>query len=436
MRKIRNQNERLEKRGSVIVRRTIDTEKLGREVYADQVETPYSVYLIRDLYLAKDYQNLAEGEAYFDAICDSWDNHEHFEPFVVRCIFFYVETEMMRYTLLIGSQEPFTQEEGEQLQHWLASVAVDPLALAHTQSQAQENQTVRYQIIEAYNEIDELRKMILELTEALEQTKKNHRVNASVISKNVRKMYLRRETPVILEEKELAQLPQNPEQEERSRRQRRAFRRMAQRIRKNQREKKQAAKKQKEQLAAQKRTARKPIPLPLKQKPHHFLKETTDRQVPKNWVAFSQVLHHSRKKEGVSKNPMLPEEAKQMEERIYRCFMVKRVRGSEQKNRGSKRKINRQELLNRIEKAEQLNYLWQKFYRQRKEDVIINGRLSCNHLVEHLFDFLTEIKEVAYTHTFFNRNTAVCPVELLRKLDGYVLLNLYIRKLSAQPKKT
>lgn len=37
---------------------------LGREIYADNVETPYNFYLIRKLYLAKEYQNLAEGEQF------------------------------------------------------------------------------------------------------------------------------------------------------------------------------------------------------------------------------------------------------------------------------------------------------------------------------------------------------------------------------------
>ena len=33
-------------------------------IYADNVETPYNFYLIRKLYLAKEYQNLAEGEQF------------------------------------------------------------------------------------------------------------------------------------------------------------------------------------------------------------------------------------------------------------------------------------------------------------------------------------------------------------------------------------
>lgn len=43
---------------------------LGREIYADNVETPYNFYLIRKLYLAKEYQNLAEGEQFFEALCE------------------------------------------------------------------------------------------------------------------------------------------------------------------------------------------------------------------------------------------------------------------------------------------------------------------------------------------------------------------------------
>lgn len=80
--KRQRQSEKEER--STVLCKEVDPDYLGREVYADDVETPYAFYLVRKLNLAKDYQNLAEGEAFFDAICDSWDETEDFEELVVK----------------------------------------------------------------------------------------------------------------------------------------------------------------------------------------------------------------------------------------------------------------------------------------------------------------------------------------------------------------
>ena len=95
---------------------------LGREIYADNVETPYNFYLIRKLYLAKEYQNLAEGEQFFEALCESWDESEQFEELIVKKIYVYVETELMYYTVYFGSFEPTTRDLRFALKQWMYEI--------------------------------------------------------------------------------------------------------------------------------------------------------------------------------------------------------------------------------------------------------------------------------------------------------------------------
>ncbi|NSR89599.1 hypothetical protein HRG01_03670 [Enterococcus faecalis] len=175
---------------------------LGREIYADNVETPYNFYLIRKLYLAKEYQNLAEGEQFFEALCESWDESEQFEELIVKKIYVYVETELMYYTVYFGSFEPTTRDLRFALKQWMYEIPTNKnkktvrMNETNVQVVPQENQ-----LTELAGEIAVLREMLTLLKENLASL--NEAVNQTrnpVISRQIKTIHLKRASPVIAAE--------------------------------------------------------------------------------------------------------------------------------------------------------------------------------------------------------------------------------------------
>lgn len=175
---------------------------LGREIYADNVETPYNFYLIRKLYLAKEYQNLAEGEQFFEALCESWDESEQFEELIVKKIYVYVETELMYYTVYFGSFEPTTRDLRSALKQWMYEIPTTKnkktvrMNETNVQVVPQENQ-----LTELAGEIAVLREMLTLLKENLASL--NEAVNQTrnpVISRQIKTIHLKRASPVIAAE--------------------------------------------------------------------------------------------------------------------------------------------------------------------------------------------------------------------------------------------
>ena len=175
---------------------------LGREIYADNVETPYNFYLIRKLYLAKEYQNLAEGEQFFEALCESWDESEQFEELIVKKIYVYVETELMYYTVYFGSFEPTTRDLRFALKQWMYEIPTTKnkktvrMNETNVQVVPQENQ-----LTELAGEIAVLREMLTLLKENLVSL--NEAVNQTrnpVISRQIKTIHLKRASPVIAAE--------------------------------------------------------------------------------------------------------------------------------------------------------------------------------------------------------------------------------------------
>ena len=175
---------------------------LGREIYADNVETPYNFYLIRKLYLAKEYQNLAEGEQFFESLCESWDESEQFEELIVKKIYVYVETELMYYTVYFGSFEPTTRDLRSALKQWMYEIPTTKnkktvrMNETNVQVVPQENQ-----LTELAGEIAVLREMLTLLKENLASL--NEAVNQTrnpVISRQIKTIHLKRASPVIAAE--------------------------------------------------------------------------------------------------------------------------------------------------------------------------------------------------------------------------------------------
>lgn len=512
MRKISKRNRKSEpEKKSVFLCKSVDPEFLGREIYADNVDTPYNFYLIREMNLAKDYQNLAEGEAYFDAICDSWDATEDFNKLVVKKIYMYVETEMMYYTLLMGSFEPLTRDARNSLKEWLADVAVQKEERSLTNkgyenANPAELNTVMKQIIEASNEMFRLRKMIGELSETIGQARLEAK-SQPVISRNIHTIHLKRAQPILDNEPESAaneavekkpvvrvaeaptvdgeyseeddvtieiqQVTVEPDEQEETAEAGKKFK--LGRARKTAQENTQSAEEdtisqekavkdnqvETETAAGKLRRKNKKNQSPKAEEleaadddhstgdletEHQlsdeeirsrllakltFQKNKTSKRTPGNWPRFSKLMKKSYTVPAPRKIPNFSlSEMESLEDDIYLRFMNKRMNGiGKKKQRDQKRRIDQFELQQQISQAEYLNYSWGQVLKQRKEDILICNRLSSANLVAGMDEFLFEMKKIASRRSFFGRKVK-CSVDKLRRLEGYVLMDQYMQKLS------
>ncbi|MCB5956303.1 hypothetical protein [Enterococcus sp. CWB-B31] len=512
MRKISKRNRKPEPvKKSVFLCKSVDPEFLGREIYADNVETPYNFYLIREMNLAKDYQNLAEGEAYFDAICDSWDVTKDFNKLVVKKIYMYVETEMMYYTLLMGSFEPLTRDARTGLKQWLAEVVVQKeerslVYKGYENANPAELNTVLKQIMEASNEMFRLRKMIGELSETIGQARLEAK-SQPVISRNIHTIHLKRAQPIIennpesvpeekAEKKPVTRVAEAPtvegeyseeddvtieiqhvtfepdEQEEtteaekkfklgRARETAQGNTRSAEEDiisqekaakdnknenespteklrRKNQENqvlktedlKKASTAEQSGAEEIKPQLAEEEIRGQLLSKLILYQKDSRKR-TPSNWPRFSRLMKNSCSVPAPKKIPNFSvSEMESLEDDIYLRFMNKRMNVlGKKKQRDQKRRVDQFELQQQISQAEYLNYSWGQVLKQRKEDILICNRLSSANLVAGMDDFLFEMKKIASKRSFFGRKVN-CSVDKLRRLEGYVLMDQYMQKLS------
>jgi hypothetical protein len=422
VRKINKRQRKIEE-SSTYLCKEVDSEFLGREIYADNVATPYSFYLIRKLTLAKDYQNLAEGEAYFEAICTSWEHSDVFEELVIKKIYIYVETEAIYYTLLLGSFEPTRSELRIRLKKWLDTLSLAELesSLAEKTEQSvttKEIQGLLKQMMEMSNELFRLRKMMNDLNQTLAQNQLNPAPVKSnpVISRSIRTIHLKRAQPLMVENK-----PTVVEEKE-----------MAAAV---------ATESVIEDLKDT-QTAVKTVASGEQEADIHSnempqasafsgarLIRKTNHVTVQDWHKATIYLKASKRvKAPVQPDLLTKTVLGQLEDEIYQHFMNKRMRLGTKKSQTQKKSIARAELLEKINQAEYVSYSWAQVLRRQNEDILLSGRLSCAGLVASLESFLQEIRDIAYSRSFFGKKVR-CSADLLRRLDGYILLDQYLQKL-------
>ncbi|MDA9469967.1 hypothetical protein [Enterococcus sp. 5H] len=456
MRTISKQQQSAKQERSTFICKEIDPDYLGREIYADNIKTPYSFYLVRRLTLAKDYQNLAEGEAFFDAICDSWDATDDFEELVVKKIYMYVETEVMYYTLLMGSFEPTKRVLRTDLKHWLEDISLEKeerslIYKGEPEINTGEMQSMMKQMIETSNEIFRLRKMIDDLSETINQGKIEvlHQPKIQpVISRSIKTIHLKRAQPLLLEDDHLDS--SNATEESIEKNDLNVLSDSVEKAAGNETEKKPQIKLNEKPtlenspIADERFTSLKP-----KVKDDADAKEKiTENNVtkpelkaltlvrgkalqlqPENWLDFSLQLEDSQMVDSsTERSNVEPDDLENLENEIYQCFVNKRKRLGDKKKHTKKKRVLRSDLLAQIEQAEYLNYSWGQVLRKRQEDVLICGRLSSSSLVSSLDEFLDEVRGIAYSRSLFGKKVR-CSIELLRRLEGYVLMDQFMQKL-------
>ena len=409
---------------------------LGREIYADNVETPYNFYLIRKLYLAKEYQNLAEGEQFFEALCESWDESEQFEELIVKKIYVYVETELMYYTVYFGSFEPTTRDLRFALKQWMYEIPTNKnkktvrMNETNVQVVPQENQ-----LTELAGEIAVLREMLTllkenlaSLNEAVKQTRN------PVISRQIKTIHLKRASPVIAAEQASLKISEatNPEQPdatlspdnlENQEGETTVATSEAVPIKEAQPEKKQEN---------QQSTAAKPLftfPQETEKSSLNSVNKSAEKEEEQK--PEKEAVSMESEKENSSSRTIPADFQRQLdelEEEIYRRFMSRQLEDTDGNQAVPKITIEKRQLEAQMFEAKAFSQSFKQVQKKKAGDVRICNQLSCMKLEKGLDKFLDEVTEYVEKRTLFNKKVR-CPLPVIRELEGYGQLNQYMQKI-------
>ncbi|WP_429864083.1 hypothetical protein ACJK2Y_12260 [Enterococcus faecalis] len=409
---------------------------LGREIYADNVETPYNFYLIRKLYLAKEYQNLAEGEQFFEALCESWDESEQFEELIVKKIYVYVETELMYYTVYFGSFEPTTRDLRSALKQWMYEIPTTKnkktvrMNETNVQVVPQENQ-----LTELAGEIAVLREMLTLLKENLASL--NEAVNQTrnpVISRQIKTIHLKRASPVIaaeqaslkvsedtnLEQPDVNLSPDNLENQEGETT---VATSEPAPIKEAQPEKKQEN---------QQSTAAKPLftfPQETEKSSLNSVNKSAEKEEEQK--PEKEAVSMESEKENSSSRTIPADFQRQLdelEEEIYRRFMSRQLEDTDGNQAVPKITIEKRQLEAQMFEAKAFSQSFKQVQKKKAGDVRICNQLSCMKLEKGLDKFLDEVTEYVEKRTLFNKKVR-CPLPVIRELEGYGQLNQYMQKI-------
>ncbi|EIA6622531.1 hypothetical protein EZ054_07675 [Enterococcus faecalis] len=409
---------------------------LGREIYADNVETPYNFYLIRKLYLAKEYQNLAEGEQFFEALCESWDESEQFEELIVKKIYVYVETELMYYTVYFGSFEPTTRDLRFALKQWMYEIPTTKnkktvrMNETNVQVVPQENQ-----LTELAGEIAVLREMLTLLKENLVSL--NEAVNQTrnpVISRQIKTIHLKRASPVIaaeqaslkvsedtnLEQPDVNLSPDNLENQEGETT---VATSEAVPIKEALPEKKQEN---------QQSTAAKPLftfPQETEKSSLNSVNKSAEKEEEQK--SEKEAVSMESEKENSSSRTIPADFQRQLdelEEEIYRRFMSRQLEDTDGNQAVLKITIEKRQLEAQMFEAKAFSQSFKQVQKKKAGDVRICNQLSCMKLEKGLDKFLDEVTEYVEKRTLFNKKVR-CPLPVIRELEGYGQLNQYMQKI-------
>lgn len=398
---------------------------LGREIYADNVETPYNFYLIRKLYLAKEYQNLAEGEQFFEALCESWDESEQFEELIVKKIYVYVETELMYYTVYFGSFEPTTRDLRSALKQWMYEIPTTKnkkivrMNETNVQVVPQENQ-----LTELAGEIAVLREMLTLLKENLASL--NEAVNQTrnpVISRQIKTIHLKRASPVIaaeqaslkvsedtnLEQPDVNLSPDNLENQEGET----------------------TVATSEAVLPVNKLVLEEPAKEPVLSEPAPIKEAQPEKKQENQQKPEKEAVSMESEKENSSSRTIPADFQRQLdelEEEIYRRFMSRQLEDTDGNQAVPKITIEKRQLEAQMFEAKAFSQSFKQVQKKKAGDVRICNQLSCMKLEKGLDKFLDEVTEYVEKRTLFNKKVR-CPLPVIRELEGYGQLNQYMQKI-------
>lgn len=169
----------------VFLRKEIEANRLGEEIYSDEVLSQYSVYLIRKFELSEDYEQPEQFEALLTVLPEEF-NHE-FEDCVAKNLYVRMTQKAVYVTLLLALAHPLSKLQISDLRTWISSLEVPELPLEHVSSVTEE---VPLEMIKG---LQETNSEVLLLTEMMNQFSEN----LNDVYKEVQSVKDKRTPPVV-----------------------------------------------------------------------------------------------------------------------------------------------------------------------------------------------------------------------------------------------
>ncbi|MGX7149732.1 hypothetical protein [Enterococcus ureasiticus] len=169
----------------VFLRKEIEANRLGEELYSDDVLSQYSVYLLRKFELAEDYEQPEQFEALLADLPEQF-NHE-FEDCVAKNLYVRVTQKAVYVTLLLALAHPLSKLQISDLRTWISSLEVPELPLEHVTNFSEEVP------LEMVRGLQETNSEVLLLTEMMNQFSEN----LNDIYKEVQTVKDKRTPPVV-----------------------------------------------------------------------------------------------------------------------------------------------------------------------------------------------------------------------------------------------
>ncbi|MEI5990364.1 hypothetical protein A5881_001857 [Enterococcus termitis] len=169
----------------VFLRKEIEANRLGEELYSDEVLSQYSVYLLRKFELSTDYEQPEQFEGLLEDLPEQF-NHE-FEDCVAKNLYVRVTQKAVYITLLLALAHPLSKLQISDLRTWISSLEVPELPLEHVSSFSEDIP------IEMVKGLQETNSEVLLLTEMMNQFSEN----LNDIYKEVQAVKDKRTPPVV-----------------------------------------------------------------------------------------------------------------------------------------------------------------------------------------------------------------------------------------------
>ncbi|EOH95833.1 hypothetical protein UAY_03259 [Enterococcus moraviensis ATCC BAA-383] len=149
----------------VFLRKEIEANRLGEEIYSDEVLSQYSVYLLRKFEGSSDYEQPEQFEELLTDLPEQFN--QEFEDCVAKNLYVRVTQKAVYVTLLIALAHPLSKLQISDLRTWISSLKVPELPLEHVSSFTEEVP------VEMMKGLQETNSEVLLLTEMMNQFSEN-----------------------------------------------------------------------------------------------------------------------------------------------------------------------------------------------------------------------------------------------------------------------
>ncbi|MFK4567537.1 hypothetical protein [Enterococcus sp. UD-01] len=120
----------------VFLRKEVEVDRLGEELYSDDILSHYSVYVLRKFEWKVDYQELTQIEGLLVDVPDQFN--QAFDDYMIKKLYLRVTAKAAYLTVLLALAQPLNKEQMNELRNWFSDLNVMTPALEHVSKFSEE----------------------------------------------------------------------------------------------------------------------------------------------------------------------------------------------------------------------------------------------------------------------------------------------------------